>query len=423
MSLQPDLTPRRRTTALLRGRGLTEGRAALADLSTRYLQLRPSALPDLSLAGGAAGAALVHAALHPVFPAAGHLARAERRLTQAVEQLGRGRVDPGLHAGVAGVGWVIAHLVGPPAEGGEDLCAPIDRALAVVLDRAPWTGPFDVINGLAGIGVYALERAPHPAAGPLVARVVRRLAETVKPQATGATWWSNPAWLPRSARRAHHPDWNLGVAHGVAGVIAFLGRAVAAAVDAPTTATARTLLEGAVAWLLSQELPTGAAGCFPWAVAPGIPRAPARVAWCAGDPGIAAALHVAARSAGEPGWAQEATRIGLRAALRGVADAGVVDVGLCHGAAGNAHVFHRLHRATGDDRFADAARRWFARALAMRAPGRGVAGFRAYDPDPRGVLGWRSAPGFLTGAAGVALALVAATTDAEPRWDRALLLS
>lgn len=417
------MTTRRAAPALLRGRSLTAARAALADLSARSLRLRPAQLPDLSLAGGFAGVALLHATLAPLFPQSPHAARAELRLTQAIDQLGRARVDPGLHAGVAGVGWIVAHLVGPPAEGGDDLCAPIDRALADVLDRSPWTGPFDLINGLAGIGVYALERAPHPATGSLVARVVRRLAETAKPQAVGVAWWSDPAWLPRSARRTHHPDWNLGVAHGAAGVIAFLGRAVAAAVDASTTATARTLLAAAVAWLLSQELPESDGGCFPWAVAPGIPRVPARVAWCAGDPGIAAALHVAARCANEPAWAREATRIGLRAALRSVDDAGVVDVGLCHGAAGNGHVFHRLYRATGDERFADAARRWFARALAMRTPGRGVAGFRAYDPDPRGALGWRASHGLLTGAAGVALALAAATNDADPSWDRALLLS
>lgn len=72
---------------------------------------------------------------------------------------------------------------------------------------------------------------------------------------------------------------------------------------------------------------------------------------------------------------------------------------------------------------ARASRRWFARTLAMRTPGAGFAGFRALDPDRQHRLGWRSPPGFLTGGAGVALALVAASTATEPAWDRALLLS
>jgi hypothetical protein len=101
-----------------------------------------------------------------------------------------------------------------------------------------------------------------------------------------------------------------------------------------------------------------------------------------------------------------------------------VDTGLCHGAAGAGHVFHRLFLATGEPRFADAARFWFARLLAMRGEHRGFAGFAAYGPDGKGKLAWTGDAGFLTGAAGVTLALVAAITeDAEPVWDRALLIS
>ena len=37
-------------------------------------------------------------------------------------------------------------------------------------------------------------------------------------------------------------------------------------------------------------------------------------------------------------------------------------------------------------------------------------------------LDWRPDPGFLTGSAGVALALLAATTAVRPEWDRVLLV-
>ncbi|HRG97605.1 MAG TPA: hypothetical protein PLR99_15225, partial [Polyangiaceae bacterium] len=72
---------------------------------------------------------------------------------------------------------------------------------------------------------------------------------------------------------------------------------------------------------------------------------------------------------------------------------------------------------------ADASRAWFSRALAMRAPGRGFAGFRAHARDATGKVRWRNDPSFLTGAAGVTLALLAATTHGDPTWDRTLLLS
>ena len=38
-------------------------------------------------------------------------------------------------------------------------------------------------------------------------------------------------------------------------------------------------------------------------------------------------------------------------------------------------------------------------------------------------MGWRDEPGFLTGAAGIGLALLAALFPVEPAWDRVLLAS
>src|SRR5262245_54905738 len=86
---------------------------------------------------------------------------------------------------------------------------------------------------------------------------------------------------------------------------------------------------------------------------------------------------LAVRPARVPAWERASLRIALRAAERPDATAGVIDAGLCHGAAGLAHIFHRLHRATGDVRLAGAARRWFARTLEMRHSRRGFGGFLA----------------------------------------------
>ena len=97
---------------------------------------------------------------------------------------------------------------------------------------------------------------------------------------------------------------------------------------------------------------------------------------------------------------------------------------MCHGAAGLAHVFNRLFQATGDESFLMAARYWFERTLELRRPGEGIAGFSAYRPPNDGQEEyWDDQVGILEGAAGIALALLAATTEIEPEWDRMLLLS
>jgi lantibiotic modifying enzyme len=301
-----------------------------------------------------------------------------------VDRLARKPLRPGLYSGLAGIGWVMGHLVED-----EEPCAAIDVALVRHVARPSWREPFDLIEGLVGIGVYALERLSRPAGKRLLGAVVGHLGETAVRRTRGVAW-SNP-----------NAVFDLGVAHGAAGVIAVLGRVIDADVDARTKKSARALLEKSVAWLLAQELPRTSDGCFATAVGKGIRRKAARLGWCYGDPGIAATLLVAARACRKPAWERAALRIGLRAAARSEASSGIRDAGLCHGAAGVAHVFHQLYRTTHEKRFAEASRLWFTRALAMRAP---------------------ADSGFLMGAAGIALALLAATSNAEPAWNRVLLL-
>jgi lantibiotic biosynthesis protein len=400
-----------------------EARAALEALSRSFCAVRLSLIADPCLADGLAGLALVHAALDVAFPEVGHGVCAQRALGRAIDLLATTILSPSLYSGFPGVAWVAELLSGDPnARPDEDPNAEIDAALETYLARSPWTSPYDLMEGLVGVGVYALERMPRPSARRMLALVVARLRETAQRRRPGIAWWSDPLWVPAQWRQTPHPDWNLGVAHGMPGVIALLGRIAAAGVDGRTRITARALLDKAVAWLLAQELPPDAAGRFAWAVGGDLSRQPARLAWCYGDAGVAAALLVAARAVGEPAWEKVSLRIALHAAARTVAAAGVVDGGLCHGAAGVAHVFHRIYRVTGEKRIGAAARAWFERALAMRKPGQGFGGFLAYVPG-QGRLGWRGRPGFLTGSAGITLALLAATTHADPAWDRALLLS
>src|SRR5262249_36055361 len=155
---------------------------------------------------------------------------------------------------------------------------------------------YDLINGLVGFCVYALERLSRPAALACLERIVERLAETAEQRPDGVTWWTNPAWLPPETRAQFpHGYHNLGLAHGVPGVIALLGRVCAAGV---AVAQARPLLDGAVRWLLAQQRPGG----FAHWVAPEVAARPARLAWCYGDPGVAAALLWAARCVGQPEW-------------------------------------------------------------------------------------------------------------------------
>jgi hypothetical protein len=295
-----------------RGLDLTEQDRARATTLIGEIVRTVPATDDPSLALGTAGTALLHA----------HLGDDERAATCAEDALvaavAAAEVGAGLYEGITGPAWVLAHLDGWVLDlGDDDPLDAIDTALADLLD-ADWDGDVDLVSGLAGIGVYALER-PHAAA--LVDRVVDHLART------------GPPWTTR------RPD-DLGVAHGTPGIIGFL---------AATDATA--LRDDAAAWLLERELrcrdgfSTQAGG-----------DRRARTAWCYGDPGVAVMLVRA-------GHLDDGHRLARLAAERALEESGVTDAAVCHGAGGVAHVFARLWQHTDDIAMHDAAVTWLRRAL------------------------------------------------------------
>ena len=418
-------------TPILDGEEGAQAREVIRAITQALQPLQPTLLPEKttagSLAGGSAGLAVFYAGL----AGSGLVDDAEESavdfLNQAVEAVAAARSTPALYSGFTGAAWAMAHLDGRIFDAdGDDPNNAVDKALRELLRRSPWRGDYDLVSGLVGFGIYALER-PRPVAIECLSLVIDRLDEMAVRTPGGVAWFTAPEQLSAPQRNdSSQGHYDLGLAHGVAGVIALLGQVCASADERlhSVRRKARMLLDGAVAWLLAQE-PKDRTQSFPYWVGPGVSPRPARLAWCYGDLGIAVALLQAARGAQQTAWEQEALRIARRAARRRAEESGVVDCGLCHGAAGVGHLFSRLFQATGDETLRDAARIWFARALAMRQVPSEIAGFPAWtrDPERPDDMRWGAEPGLLEGVAGVALALLAATTDVEPEWDRMMLVS
>lgn len=322
--------------------------------------------------------------------------RSGYHLDRAVEGLaGPAAPQPSLYGGFAGVAWVTEHLAaGELSAGDEDPNAEIDEALLAFLRRSPWREEFDLTGGLVGWGVYALERLPRPSGAAVLELVVARLAERSEPGDRGIVW----------SHRGGGTD--PGMAHGAAGVIALLARILEEDAAGPEVAA---LLDGAVDGVLAREGGEGAAD----------------VAWCAGDAGLSVALLAAAAARGREDWEREARRRAAAMARRHArpSEGKGFDPALCHGTAGLFHLFHRLNQATGDPELGEAAQRWLERTLAARRPGEGIGGYLCRARQAGGGWDWVPDPGFLGGAAGIGLALLAAATPVEPAWDRLLLLS
>jgi lantibiotic biosynthesis protein len=377
-----------------------------------------------SLSRGQAGLALLYAwlARSARAPLADVVAR--QYLDQAIDTVATQAMKPALFGGFAGVAWaaeLVDHLLEPDAA---DRNEEVDDAVLQLLSQPNrWPAPHDLVEGVTGLGVYALQRYPRHGRMECLSRIVERLHESARQDEDGFYWRTPPSEIHEEWRREYPTGRvDLGVAHGAAGAIGILGAICGGGVE---QSVARPLLEGAVGWLLAHAIDSEAGPTFPLWVAPSFQPYQARCAWCYGDPGMAATLLVAARGLGDADWEREAVALACRAAERPESETGVVNACFCHGAAGLAHLYNRIYQATGEEKLRQAAVHWVERTLDFyrRARGTGsdwVQG--SWDPAQPTQWTWTGVE-LVEGAAGVALVLLAAATSLEPRWDRMFLVS
>ncbi|RLV04292.1 hypothetical protein CTZ27_09940 [Streptomyces griseocarneus] len=326
------------------------------------------------LAAGGAGLALAYHQLDRCLPGRGWGGLAEGYLAAAAagyELLG---ASTGLFGGAAGLAFAAREL-------GQGLPAVHERVVAEAarqareVDDSPAGHAVDLVSGLTGTGVYLLGQRRDPAARTALRQVLTAL--------------SRDGDAPGPGGVAH----GSGVAHGLSGPLALLALALTEGMAVPgqREAVAR------YAAVLIERRVSDAWGPN-WAGA--TTGRPVRASWCRGSPGTARALWLAGTALGDEAPRDLAVRA-LKAALRRPAAVRRVDgdPGLCHGLAGLLHITSRFAHDTGDPE------------LAATAAGLAASSFPA------------GGPGFLDGAAGVALALLAAATDTGPAWDRVLLLA
>lgn len=375
---------------------------------------------DDSMTGGYAGVALFYAYLHAASRNAAAADRALEALDLSTRALAQRQLLPALYSGFVGVGWVVTHLTRELFEGDADLAMEVDDALGHLLSNIEDHMTFELVYGLAGYGTYLVERLPDRGAAALLGRILDLLDES---RDASGVWFTDPAWLaPWQRELMPRGCYNLGVAHGIPGVIGFLAAAHREGVDDPRVAR---FADDGVRWTIAQKNGGSSGSLFPSHIPiDGEPR-PTRTAWCYGDLGVATMLLSAAQAFGRRDWESEALAIARAAARRSIEDTRVRDAGLCHGSIGIAHLFNRMAQASGDGELRDAAERWYRITLDMRRPGEGLAGLLSWVDvveDGKWVGGeWKSEPGFLSGVAGVGLGLLAAVTNFEPAWDRVLL--
>ncbi len=380
---------------------------------------------DPTMFSGLAGAALFlgYLSRRPGWEA--QAPRAEQLMELAIARVEEAST-PCLYQGFPGLGWCIEHLRNLQViAGDEDPNTDVDDLLHEALSEDGWKNSYDLFGGLTGLGIYALERLPGLQARRILSRVVDHLEALAVPRGAGLVWPTPVEALPEWEREiCPHGYLNFGVAHGIPGVLGLLASIRAQGIESDRCA--RLIDQGLNGLHDFLQQPEDGAMLPAWCRWESNRAEPtfSRLAWCNGEFGASWLLWQAANSVDRQDWREIALSIARTAAQRPLERSGVKDVGLCHGSAGNLHLFNRWYQATGEQVFRDAALVYLDTTLGFHDPSKGFAGFwscalvnedHALDYDP--------APGLLEGAAGAGLALLSCTEGAQPSWDRFLLLS
>jgi len=358
-------------------------------------------------------------------------------LNCAIELLADGQESRilGLFNGVCGCGWIIEHisnLLSSDEHTEADGCqeseddsvdeqdSRIDQFVLRALKARPWNGSYDLVSGLVGYGVYFLERLPVSSAASALQVILEILEKRSEVLYDGIAWHTAPERLHIDVRESYPCGYyDLSITNGSPGIVGFLAQVLNVGVEREV---AKRLLDGAMQWLLVRRRNPARPSRYGVKYVPGMDEGDGPLGWCCGDLGIAAVMHQAMAHNSSEDWGIAVSDLLTRCLNRTPGTSRIDTPGLQYGAMGIAHVFNRLYQRTGDERLRIAARMWFDYGLTMRNQSGGIGGFsrEGWPREPE------NAPvdySFLTGAVGIALALLSAAEPVEAQWDRRLLLS
>jgi lantibiotic modifying enzyme len=367
-------------------------RRASGGAPQRTTALAAGAYEGRGLASGSAGLALLFGAFASVDERWHAASDAHLRAAAADDPLGSG---PSLFNGTAGLleaarvasrGRHYSRLIERLQAVTDAVAVAVAGRLANGVDR---DAEYDLISGASGVLVATRDRAARAQLAQSIAALAR---------APGGAGWTARSRFGDSEMTGN----NLGLGHGASGMIASL--AACADVDGVPDA-----VSALVAYVLEHCETAGGAfvDVSHFVSADGRLRR-GRAAWCYGAPGTAVALLAAAAAFAMPQAARCARELLERVAEQDDDDLGIHDDAICHGRAGIALVLGIAGEAL--------------QSTALCSRGAAMLADVIDRFDPSAAFGYRSAvaggeyaddPFLLTGAAGIALALLVACGRAD----------
>lgn len=294
----------------------------------------------------------------------------------------------------------------------------IDDYLYAKMTNTIETGNYDFFHGAIGIGFYFIYRSRKTEkAKKYLEGLVFQLEKMAVEETDGTLKWE---FFQFEKGILIKDEYNLGLAHGIPSILSFLVK-----VNQEDILSEKTLsmVDKTMRYILKTQVPTSENySTFPYLVRGEMDlKIPTRLAWCYGDLGVCCSLWNAAKVLQNESLKEKVIKVMLNASKkRGVEQALIEDAGLCHGAAGAAHIFQRFYDWTNVPEFKEAADYWYNVILEMATFEDGYAGFKTHHGEEYG--GSRPSANFLDGISGIGLALLYKISGIDPSWEELLFI-
>ncbi len=403
----------------------------------REQSIYPMGWSPSSLASGDVGLALLYEYMDRCFPKDGWGTHAQQYFGVAAagtQQMGF--PFPGLVGGTSGMALALS-LASRGGKRYQKTLARLHQGLCEQIRQQVWRRSeadggvadrdYDVISGAAGVLAYlvSIER-PDGMIQAAVESLLAYLTWLAEPgQPIGKErWFIPPALLPTDRHRAGSPqgDFNCGLAHGIPGPLATLALTWLAGYRYPGLRESIAYLAG---WIEEHHVDTPWGNDWPGSVPleyAADPRtwqnlSPTRAAWCYGAPGISRSLWLAGQALDDEHIRRVAVEAIETVLRRPAATLHLPSPHICHGIAGLLQICLRFANECESTLVREYIPILTQQLLDAFDPA-SVLGF--YDMDEDKPL---DKPHWLTGASGIVMVLLAASTSVAPDWDRALVIA
>jgi hypothetical protein len=346
----------------------------------------------------------------------------------------------GLFGGISGICFAMRHI-SQNGERYQKMLASLDRYLIEKLEEElfpaleqhfeakipPAMRLYDLIQGITGIGVYA---STSKQLFPILEKILHLLVQLRHPiEFKGKKvpgWFLSPEdpYLINQREKYPNGNINLGLAHGITGVLGFLSITALKGIEVPKQ---RETIEFLARWLQNQRKGIKHHYCWETVIpfedypTKTNPYTPSRDAWCYGTPGIARTLFIAGKVLGDQTLKDFALESYLSIFSRSEKEWNLPGPSICHGIAGlllNTHFMYVDTKHAGLKEHRDQLRELLFTFYDEANP----IGFKDLEPCTDGSFFPTDKLDLLEGAPGIFLTLLTIDNPNTGQWHLPLLL-